>query len=63
MEKIENDSQKFLIYIKNKNIEFWRDNFQKTKKMGSFVNWALEKHGQEFVDEHLKELTEKIIGE
>jgi len=55
MEKTEKDSQKFLIYIWNSNIEFWQDNFQKNKKMGPFVNWAIEKYGQEFVDEHLKE--------
>jgi len=56
MEKTEKDSQKFLIYIKNKNIEFWQG--IRTFGMGKFVNWSIEKYGQEFVDEHPKELTE-----
>ena len=53
MKKIEKDSQKFLIYIWNSNIELWQR--IRTIGMGKFVNLSIEKYGQEFVDEHLTE--------
>jgi len=41
----------FLIYITKEHIDFWINKIRKIGSGGGFVNWCIQKHGQEYIDE------------